>query len=311
MLSLGIIGYKNHAKRITDILKKKYHIKYIFHPTKKINVKGFTNNIENLLKTNCIFILCPSKNHFFYLNYLKKKKYNGYIFFEKIPVTKTNDLKKISKFNNSKTFFNFNLRYSILHKFFKNSKLLGKLLCINIFDLKPIINKKEMKKNWRVNFKDTLITNNLVHYLDLIIYNFSKKIKKLNIISNKTNIDLKIIDNLTISFKISKKIFNINLSYSSGLEKLYLLYFSKGKIEINGREIKIYYPNHLTDNNGRLKNPNIYKKIKIRDIFNESNLKSINHFMNIVSNKKKIRKKDNLIAFDTNRLILQISKNLR
>ena len=88
MLSLGIIGYKNHAKRITDILKKKYHIKYIFHPTKKINVKGFTNNIENLLKTNCIFILCPSKNHFFYLNYLKKKNITVTFFVKKFPLPK-------------------------------------------------------------------------------------------------------------------------------------------------------------------------------------------------------------------------------
>ena len=311
MLDLGIIGYKNHAKRITDILKKKYNLKYTYHPTKTINVKGFTNNIEDLLRTDCIFVLCPSKNHFFYLNYLNKKKYDGYIFCEKIPVTKINELKKISKFKNNKTFFNFNLRYSILSKFLKKNKLLGNLLSINIFDLKPIIEKKEIKKNWRMNFKDTLITNNLVHYLDLIIHNFSKKIEKMNILSNKSNKNFKIIDNLIISFRISKKTFNINLSYSSGLEKLYLLYFSNGKIEINDSEIKIYYPNNKIDNKGRLKKPNIYKRIKIKNIFNESNLKSVNYFMNIVKNKKKISKRDSLTAFDTNKLILQISNNLK
>ena len=48
MLKLSVVGYKNHAKRITDILKKKHNVKYIYHPTKKLGVKGFTNNIEDL-----------------------------------------------------------------------------------------------------------------------------------------------------------------------------------------------------------------------------------------------------------------------
>ena len=63
-------------------------------------------------------------------------------------------------------------------------------------------------------------------------------------------------------------------------------------------------------NHGKTKNQ-YYKRIKIKNIFNESNLKSVNYFMNIVKNKKKISKRDSLTAFDTNKLILQISNNLK
>ena len=86
----------------------------------------------------------------------------------KNSVTSNNDLIKLSNFLNNKTYFNFNLRHSILSNYLKDHKLLGKLISVSIFDLKPILSKKTMKKNWRMSFKDTLITNNLVHYLDLI-----------------------------------------------------------------------------------------------------------------------------------------------
>ena len=72
MINAGIIGYRNHSKKIIDIVKKKLKIKYIFHPYKLLKIKYFTNDINNLLNTDCVFILCPSKFHFFYLNFLTK-----------------------------------------------------------------------------------------------------------------------------------------------------------------------------------------------------------------------------------------------
>ena len=311
MLDIGVIGYKNHAKKITDILRKKYNIKFIYHPSKKLRFKEFTNKIENLLETDCVFILCPSKEHFFYLNYFNKKNYKGYIFCEKIPVTTDNDLKKLSNFLNNKTYFNFNLRHSILSTYLKDDKLLGKLISINIFDLKPILSKKSMKQNWRMNFQDTLITNNLIHYLDLMINNFSKNIQNFQLISNKINKYFKIIDNFLIIFKIKKKLININLSYSCGLENLYLLYFSKGKIEINNSKIKIFYPNNKIDNKGRLKKPKIFINKKTRNIFEDSNNKSISYFMNVVKNREKFKKNEITKSIFTNKMVLSLSKKIK
>ena len=118
MISAGIIGYKNHSKKIITLLKKKVEIKYIFHPRKEIKIKNFTNNIDDLLNTDCIFVLCPSQYHFFYINYFIKKRFKGYIFCEKLPVTKVSDLKKLSKIVNNKCYFNYNLRHSILNDYF-------------------------------------------------------------------------------------------------------------------------------------------------------------------------------------------------
>ena len=50
MISAGVIGYKNHSKKIIDIAKKYSNIKFVYHPFKKIRLNNFTNNIEDLLK---------------------------------------------------------------------------------------------------------------------------------------------------------------------------------------------------------------------------------------------------------------------
>lgn len=310
MINIGIIGYKNHAGKIIKILRKNYKIKYIYHPKKNLYLKNFTNNLENFLKLDCIFIICPSKSHFSYLNFFNKNKFKGYIFCEKPPVTKKEDLKKISKFKNNKTYFNFNLRHSDLIKYMNYNKVLGDLISLNIIDSKPLIFKKEISKNWRMYFKDTLITNNLIHYLDLIIYKFSAKIKDMNIVSNKINKKLKIIDNILVSFKIRKKIFNINLSYSNGLEKLYLFYFKNGKIEITDNYIKAFYPNNKFNKKGNFLKPKLKKTHKIEKVFENSNKKSINYFMKIVKNKISIPKNENKIALQSNKIILDLSKRI-
>ena len=96
--SCSIIGYGNHAKKIIKFINKNINVfvKNIYHPSKSINNK-FTNSIEEILKSDAIFILCPTNKHYFYLNYLKKKKYKGYIFCEKLPVSKIENINKLIK----------------------------------------------------------------------------------------------------------------------------------------------------------------------------------------------------------------------
>ena len=74
MIRIGVIGYKNHAKRMIGIFNSisDVRIQCIYHPHKKI--KGITNNIDNLLNTDAILILSPSYSHFKYINFINKKK---------------------------------------------------------------------------------------------------------------------------------------------------------------------------------------------------------------------------------------------
>ena len=310
MINIGVIGYKNHAQKVISFLNKKNKIKYIYHPKKKLKIRNLTNKISNLLNLDCVFIICPSKYHFKYLNYFNKNNFKGYIFCEKPPVTKIKDLIKISKFQNKKIYFNFNLRHSYLEKYFNYNNYLGKLISFHIFDSKPLIFKKDLNKNWRMNVKDTLVTNNLIHYIDLIIYKYKKNIKNIKLLTSKFNQKFKIVDNLNTLFKIKNIVFNINISYSTGLEKLYLLYFSNGKIEISDNKIKIFYPANKRDKNNRFEKPKIKKIIKVKKLFENSNERSINYFMNVVKKRKFFSKKDFNSSIKSNYSILNISKKI-
>jgi len=117
---IGIIGYKNHANRIIAILNKfpNFEITKIFHPTKKINDARGTNNLNELYLCDCVFILSPNDTHYEYL-FKFINNFEGYIFCEKPPVTKQNELNKLEKISNDKKmkiFFNFNFRFSRIKK---------------------------------------------------------------------------------------------------------------------------------------------------------------------------------------------------
>ena len=118
-MNVCVIGYRNHAKKIIDILINNKEVKkiYIFLRKKK---KVYYHNkkielIYNLKKFNykIAFILSPSNTHFYYINIFLKKKCK--IFCEKPVCTKLSDLKKIEKlsnYNKKRIYFNFNLRFS-------------------------------------------------------------------------------------------------------------------------------------------------------------------------------------------------------
>ena len=74
VVKLGIIGYKNHAERLLNILDKKRDccLKFIYHPTKKIKDVRGTNKISDLLSCDGILIASPNNTHFSYLKKLEK-----------------------------------------------------------------------------------------------------------------------------------------------------------------------------------------------------------------------------------------------
>ena len=77
--NIGVIGYKNQASKIINILKKKKFNLYIYVKNKKkfVNKKNI-KYIEdlNLLGKCCsaIFIASPSTTHFKYITYFAKEK---------------------------------------------------------------------------------------------------------------------------------------------------------------------------------------------------------------------------------------------
>ena len=57
MHKIGFIGYRNHAKKLLDIVEEKgFKISQIYHPTKNIDDSRITNNLEDLYECDGIVI---------------------------------------------------------------------------------------------------------------------------------------------------------------------------------------------------------------------------------------------------------------
>ena len=102
-----------------------------------MDVKHFTNDLNDLFDCDAIFVSSPNQTHYQYLEKLFQK-YDGYIFCEKPPVTSTDHLNILTKIPTrikNKLFFNFNYRFSKINDCLvkiKNSENIGKINHINI-----------------------------------------------------------------------------------------------------------------------------------------------------------------------------------
>lgn len=119
ILNVGFIGYRNHAAILAGLVEDSglARITRTYHPNKSQSGPGHTNNLDDLLDCDAVFIASPNDTHIRYLEYLGPR-YPGYIFCEKPPVSTAEHLRRLTELDLSagRTYFNFNLRHSPLHR---------------------------------------------------------------------------------------------------------------------------------------------------------------------------------------------------
>ena len=307
-LNIGLIGYRNHSIQIINHLlksKKIYKITCYCYKKNKIhqlstyykNLKiNFTNNLQDLLKSDAYFITSPSDTHVKYIKYFISE--NKPIFCEKTGLTNLkeyNFLNNLKKSKKQKIYFNYNFLYTEL---FKNLKKLyvqdkkDKLIHFNIYVTYGIAYLNKFKNNWRFNSKSILerISGNLgSHYLHFLINllgnpNYYSLIEKK--ISTKNTIDTAIF-NLNFKNNITG---NLIFSYASPMMNEMTFLFSNKIIKIINNKLINYGPRNTFDSKGFFKTPKIKKIFYLNNLMYElSYQESVNFFLKHVINKKKFQ----------------------
>jgi|694.fasta_scaffold155751_2 predicted dehydrogenase len=303
---VGVIGYKNHSKKIIEILIKNKNIKEIkVYCYKNFNFAGkyFNSskirvvfNIEDLDLCQAIFITSPTKTHLYYLKIFTKL--NKYIFCEKPggnSLESYNFLKKLDIRKKRKIYFNYNLLFSKTYKILKKYicyKKYGKLISVNIKYSNGLSFKKEFKNNWRFvssNIFDNITGNLGSHYIN-ILFNLFSNLNKLYITVSSTNLK-----NDTCYISLENKFIKIfiYLSYSSVLNDEIILNMTNANILLRNDYLKILYPRDVFDKCGDFIYPKEkkIKKLNQKNDYYLSNIKSINFFITSVKNKKNISNK--------------------
>jgi len=320
--NVGVIGYKNHAYKLISILDNfsNCNVKFIYHPTKNLTDKRFTDDFSKLLICDAIFIASPNQTHF---EYLKKliSTYTGHIFCEKPPVTSIKDinfLQNISKENKSKIYFNFNYRFSNLANILKtnmNSEQLGKIIQINIISTHGLAFKNEYEKSWRADGKinkHTILETVSIHYVDLFTSLFGE-IKTTKYFPSLVSEHGTSFDTSNLMIKYSNGI-NLSIlnSYASPYLEDFLILGSNGYIRIINDELIIYSPRDTYDKNKFFTTPPIYEKQSFSTTLDYENSlsESIKLFISKIKNHENFDIKDYDLSLQSNKIILELEEKI-
>ena len=316
VISIGIIGYRNHAQRLISLVDSSTEcgLKCIFHPNKKIDDQRGTNNFSDLLECDVVIIASPNNTHYDYLK--KLESFSGYVFCEKPPVVNLDELNKLKKIKDSKsrrTFFNFNYRFSELNEILKkymNSKEIGKIIFIEIIASQGLAFKKEYIDSWRAdgrNNKFNLLDTVTIHYLDLINQHFG--------ISKNQFYFPKLVSNNGTSYDTGHLLleydtFNVSIinSYATPFIGELLIIGTNGHVSIKNDILEIKTPRDTFDkDNFFVSPPTLFtKKFNMQNDYYLSLKNSFDFFISNVLNKKEFDISLYETSLDTTQLTLKL-----
>ena len=315
---LGIIGYRNHAKRILDIIENdsKFEVTQIYHPMKKIDDSRGTNRLEDLYKCKGVIIASPNITHFDYIQKLLENS-NCFIFCEKPPVTSLEAIKyleNISLENKKRIFFNFNLRFSKINQILKeylSSEKIGKIVQVNIISSMGLAFKEKYLDSWRSDGKNNLhniIENSSIHWIDLMVFNFGG-IKSGNyfprlVSNNGTSYDT---SSINLEFK-NGVVCSIFTSYATPVREDITIIGTNGFISIKNDKLEIFSPRDTFDSDGLFKKPpgQLVDNFSFGESLKISLEDSVNHYLNHVKYSENFNITDFEISIISNKLVLTL-----
>ena len=319
MLKIGVIGDRNHAERMINIVNEsdKAKAKIIYHPKRKPKFKEGTNKFGDLLICDAIMILSPNSTHFDYLMALKDQ-YSGYVFCEKPPVSSKNELKSVKKLNPEKTFFNFNFRFNKwathLQEFIKNGDI-GEIVHAEVSWAHGLAFKESYKGSWRSNRKEHLhgvLETVVLHPLDLLI-GFLGKIDEYfyrpGIVANSgTAYDTCILTTRHLDGATA----SIFASYATPLTERLCVIGTNGIFNAEDGIIEMRSPRDTFNHDGQFIRPPIqsHNKIDNEKVYKDSLSKSLDYFFSTCITKKTFPKELFDQSLATNQAILEIGNSI-
>ena len=314
-MKVAIIGYKNHAGRILNIIKNDLllHDVVVFHPDKKNDIIN-TNNFNDVLNTKCVFVASPNSTHFYYIKKLLDKSYQGKIFCEKPPVTNISDLNKLNSKDSlyKQLYFNFNFRKTILFNTLKDCKI-GKILSVNLNLTHGLAFKESYADSWRSKSKthDLGILETVgIHWIDLFSLLFGSVVDK-KIISNNFSENGEVFDTSDIILKhSSRSVTKIFVSYASCKYFNLVCQGTDGVLEIDSNRLIVRSPRDVFDKNGYFILPSINKKENYcyNTDYADSLFNSIKYFVDCVQQNKEFKRKEFENSISSNRFLLNCKK---
>jgi predicted dehydrogenase len=326
-MRIGIIGYKNHAGRLIEIIAQRKDVKelWVFHP-KRERLSNFsfpsslfslhtTAIIEDLFGLDAVFISSPSETHYSYIFKLVDKV--NYLFCEKPPgvnQTELNNLLRLKRSQRKKILFNFMFSRSPLSNIVRGRTThgnLGDLVHASFSASQGLAYKPGFENNWRFTKTDIFssIAGNLgVHYVHLILELFGNAevcFFKKSAVATKSGYD-------TSYFALSlskKQCASVLLSYAAPCLQEATVLFSNGIITLNNGVVEEHKPRDIFDQSGRFTPPPkelLFKPSSSNEFYDLSLSNMIDFFFSTLQRQGSFDDKQFFLGIKASHLILDM-----
>lgn len=332
-MKVAFIGYRNQAKRLMCLVDKLNLCRQflVYYPDYQTLLERFTDegisckikltsSLKDIYEVDAVFIASPTHTHWYYLERLQKE-FSGYIFCEKPPCKKIEELDAILELDKkakSRIFFNFNYRNSIFAQVCKSAIDNGKFgvpISLSFHSSHGLAFKQSFTDNWRNLSNDILenvIGNVGIHYIDLAFYLMgggergylhTTKISEYTEYSDSALITLMTRTGLPTT---------ILLSYAAPFRNTATMMFSNGIIELKDGVVSSQTPRDCFDGSGLFCPPSkevIKAFTSSREYYNNSIMNTISEFFKIVQGQLNCSMYDFSCSVETTRFLLKLQKS--
>lgn len=290
-MKIGIIGYRRHARRHIDLIRKNYRNSQllIFHPN--IKAKEVSNKFSDLMNCDCLIISSPTSTHLEYIKKVSEYNYKRPIYLEKPGFNSIKESYELEKLQS-----NFSLNITFGYHFPYESKIkkikeiianqdTGKIISFDLLLSKGISYSNWFQDDWRKQDNLAVSHTGLSHLLSIYYFltdnNFHQKIDSKIFFNN----DTKSFDIALASSTGSKPILKAIFSWGSPLVKLKIHILTTNKIiTFEEDTLEVRSPRDIFDINGNYMEPKI---IFSKKFISEGIEPSINSFFDATKNKNK------------------------
>ena len=254
----------------------------IINSKKKQDKTFYSDTFQLLGIADFIVIACPDPFHIDWLIYLSQMEYKGYVFCEKSPVTNINQLRILREINNLNLYFNFPLNFTNFLMINSKSNASPR---IELNWGHNLALKDKYISSWRskIELCEFGVATSLgIHFVNQAVYLYGNpedySVEYLNLSQTGSSPDTFKID---MRFK-DDLIIQINCSYAVD-EVMRIAFEPETAIDFLkiGRNLRSESP---SQNKSKINRYEINQDV---DPFLYGNLKSIEHFLHVMSMKEK------------------------
>jgi predicted dehydrogenase len=314
VLSVGAIGSRNHAKRIINIIGESglAKVSCVFHPTHQSSDLPYSNDLRDLLQCDAVFILSPNATHAEYLRYFTDQ-YQGYVFCEKPPVSTLKELDGL-KLELNRTFFNFNLRHSLIADWLREAEVmeaLGDPLFWQARVTHGLAFKPSYTESWRSDIElhpYGVVETVAIHWLDLFGY-FLGNVEQTNITTKIMSGVGSACDTAMISIDYEAGASSqVVVSYAACRSANLTLQGTNGILEFSNGLLTLRSPRDTFDERGRFVEPPFLRRDEVSwDEFYAASLKrSVEYFLGICRQSETFPRHLGEASLSANRLLFRM-----